>query len=130
LLKPRRTRSGYRVYCDADLPRLQRILVLKFLGLPLADIAGALKNESRLDDLLKARRHAVKRKREQLAMVLHLLDDLQGGPRNWAEQAAFVRSVGGDSAPKDRRSSAGSTKRDVSSANGAWRGTRRCRTTS
>ena len=43
LLKARRTGRSYRVYRDADLPQLQQILVLKFLGLPLVHIAEALK---------------------------------------------------------------------------------------
>jgi len=102
LLKPRRTRAGYRVYRRDDLPRLQRILVLKFLGLPLADIAHALESAPRLDDLLKTRRYVVTRKRERLAMVLHLLDELRDGKgeQNWADLASFVQSVGGPSAPE------------------------------
>src|SRR5438552_684371 len=77
LLKPRRTRAGYRVYGDSDLPQLHRILVLKFLGLSLTEIAEALKSASRLEDLLKTRRYAVKRKRERLAAALYMFDELQ-----------------------------------------------------
>jgi len=97
LLKARRTGKSYRVYRDADLPRLQQILVLKFLGLPLAHIAEALKSESRLDDLLKTRRYALKRKRSRLGIALHLLDELDGsrGSRDWADLAGFVKDVGG-----------------------------------
>jgi DNA-binding transcriptional MerR regulator len=97
LLKARRTRSSYRVYRDADLPRLQQILVLKFLGLPLAHIAEALKSESRLDELLKTRRYALKRKRERFGIALHLLDELDGsgGRRDWADLAGFVKDIGG-----------------------------------
>jgi DNA-binding transcriptional MerR regulator len=97
LLNARRTGRSYRVYRDADLPRLQQILVLKFLGLPLAHIAEALKSESRLDELLKTRRYVVKRKRARLAMALHLLEELDAtrGSRDWADLAGFVRDVGG-----------------------------------
>jgi MerR family transcriptional regulator, thiopeptide resistance regulator len=39
LLKPSgRTHSGYRLYTDRDLARLEQIVVLKFLGLPLKQI--------------------------------------------------------------------------------------------
>src|SRR5690349_20579153 len=100
LLKAQRTARSYRVYRDTDLPRLQQILVLKFLGLPLSDIADALKNDSRLADLLKTRRFVVKRKRHRLATVLHLLDELDAaGPKDWADLASFVRDLGGSSEP-------------------------------
>ncbi len=43
LLRPgRRTRSGYRVYTDKDLLRLQQIVTLKFMGLTLGEIKTAL----------------------------------------------------------------------------------------
>src|SRR5256885_616393 len=102
LLKPRRTHTRYRVYSDADLSRLQQILVLKFLGLPLSRIGEALKRESRLDELLRTRRYTLKRKRARLGIELHLLDELDGSlgtGRNWAELAAFVGELGRVSAP-------------------------------
>jgi len=93
LLKPRRTRAGYRVYRDADLPRLQQIVVLKFLGLSLIEIASALKNDARLDAALKTRRFAVKRKRAQLDVVVHMLDELEKPQRDWTDLASFVREL-------------------------------------
>jgi MerR family transcriptional regulator, thiopeptide resistance regulator len=38
LLKPRRSPAGYRMCCDQDLTRLEQIIALKFLGLPLKQI--------------------------------------------------------------------------------------------
>ena len=39
LLKPSvRTKAGYRLYGESDLARLEQIIVLKFLGLPLKEI--------------------------------------------------------------------------------------------
>jgi DNA-binding transcriptional MerR regulator len=38
LLKPRRADSGYRLYAEQDLARLEQIVALKFLGLPLQQI--------------------------------------------------------------------------------------------
>ena len=35
LLKPRRTQTGYRVYCTRDLETLEQIVALKFIGLAL-----------------------------------------------------------------------------------------------
>src|SRR5262249_53961319 len=43
LLKPSaRTASGYRLYTDQDLVRLEQIVVLKFVGLPLEQIRRLL----------------------------------------------------------------------------------------
>jgi len=36
---PRRNESGYRLYSDRDLERLEQIVALKFLGQPLKETA-------------------------------------------------------------------------------------------
>src|SRR5438067_766081 len=96
LLEPRRTHTRYRVYSDADLPRLRQILVFKFLGLSLTEIAAALKSETRRVELLKNRRYAVQRDRHRLSIELQLLDELQdpSAATDWAELASFAREFG------------------------------------
>ena len=42
LLKPRRTAAGYRLYGLRDLERLEQIVALKFLGIPLRQIGALL----------------------------------------------------------------------------------------
>ena len=42
LLRPKRTHNGYRAYSDEDLVRLEQIVALKFVGLPLRRIKGLL----------------------------------------------------------------------------------------
>jgi DNA-binding transcriptional MerR regulator len=42
LLKPGRTTAGYRVYTRADLERLEQIVRVKYLGLPLQQIKTVL----------------------------------------------------------------------------------------
>jgi DNA-binding transcriptional MerR regulator len=67
LLKPRgRTASGYRLYSDSDVARLEQIVVLKFLGLPLKEIAVLLKRESSLQDSLQRQQKVLAEKRGQL----------------------------------------------------------------
>ena len=57
LLSPKRTGSGHRIYCQADLHRLEQIVALKFLGLPLEQIKTVLDRDPRsLPDLLRAER--------------------------------------------------------------------------
>ena len=42
LLRPKRTRNGYRAYNEQDLVRLEQIVALKFVGLPLRRIKALL----------------------------------------------------------------------------------------
>src|SRR4051794_25484849 len=64
LLKPRRTAAGYRLYSERDLERLEQIVALKFLGLPLKQIRTVLDRDSRsLADVLRAQRRGLRQKR-------------------------------------------------------------------
>jgi DNA-binding transcriptional MerR regulator len=43
LLRPKqRSSAGYRLYSDGDFARLEQIVVLKFLGMPLKQIKSLL----------------------------------------------------------------------------------------
>ncbi|NLI20080.1 MAG: MerR family transcriptional regulator [Clostridiales bacterium] len=64
------TEAGYRLYGEADLERLQRILFLRELDFPLKDIAPMLEAEA--DD----RRLAVERHRELLRLKAERLQGL------------------------------------------------------
>src|SRR5436190_21298459 len=67
LLKPSaRSKSGYRLYRDCDLARLEQIVVLKFLGLPLKEIARLVKKETPLPDTLRRQQLVLTEKRRQL----------------------------------------------------------------
>lgn len=57
LLPAGRASNGYRAYGQADLVRLQRILLLRDLGLSLPEIADVV--DGQLDDLAALREHAV-----------------------------------------------------------------------
>lgn len=47
LLRPKRTRNGYRAYNEQDLVRLEQIAALKFVGLPLRRIKALLDRDER-----------------------------------------------------------------------------------
>lgn len=67
LLRPERTPGGYRVYREGDLGRLERIVALKFIGVPLKKIKILLDQEA--PELLVAlgqQREALEEKRRQL----------------------------------------------------------------
>lgn len=71
LLKPTsRTGSSYRLYSDTDLARLEQIVVLKFLGLPLREIRDLLSEESTLADALRRQQCVLSEKRRQLDQAI------------------------------------------------------------
>src|SRR6516164_8735479 len=60
LLKPARSNSGYRLYSERDLNRLEQIVALRFLGLPLRDIRTALeRTPEELPEALRMQRRAL-----------------------------------------------------------------------
>src|SRR5882672_7336265 len=71
LLKPSgRSAAGYRLYRDCDLARLEHIVVLKFLGLPLRQIGKLLKQESPLAETLRRQQTVLLEKRKQLEAAI------------------------------------------------------------
>jgi DNA-binding transcriptional MerR regulator len=74
LLTPRRTEAGYRVYTELDLERLEQIVALKFLGLPLRQIKTVLDRTSlALPDALRAQRQAIEEKQELLKRAVRAI---------------------------------------------------------
>ncbi len=67
LLKPRRTDARYRIYFDSDLERLEQIVALRFLGLPLKQIRILLDRDApRLAEALHVQRTVLEEKRRHL----------------------------------------------------------------
>src|SRR5690242_4817369 len=87
LLKPsRRTGSSYRLYTERDLARLEEIVVLKFLGIPLKEIRPLLEQQSGLADALRRQQRVLREKRQQLEQAMTTI-------------AAAERSVRSDTGP-------------------------------
>lgn len=80
LLKPtRRTGAGYRLYGAREFARLQQILTLKFIGLPLEEIRGLLDGRALdLPETLRLQREALTEKRRQLDMALRAVEEAEG----------------------------------------------------
>ncbi|MGC2657312.1 MAG: MerR family transcriptional regulator [Bryobacteraceae bacterium] len=71
LLRPQRTDAGYRLYSLGDLERLEQIVALKFLGLPLKQIGNLLDRDRRsLPEILQAQRKALEDKRHTLDQAI------------------------------------------------------------
>lgn len=74
LLTPRRTDAGYRTYTDCDLERLEQVIALKFLGLPLKQIKILLEGTNlTLTEALRAQRDALEEKQRTLERALQAI---------------------------------------------------------
>jgi DNA-binding transcriptional MerR regulator len=78
LLRPRRTGSGYRLYGRQELERLEQIVALKFIGIPLRQIKAILDhNPSGLRDALRVQRTVLEEKRDLLDRAIQALHEAE-----------------------------------------------------
>jgi DNA-binding transcriptional MerR regulator len=71
LLKPERSRSGYRMYSERDLEVLEEIVALKFIGVPLKDIAAIRKRvKGPFAQVLHAQRETLEARRRTLTRAI------------------------------------------------------------
>jgi len=78
VLCPKRSESGYRLYSLRDLERLEQIVALKFLGLPLKEIKILLDREARrLPEVLRSQRLALEDRRQSLDKAIHAIRDAE-----------------------------------------------------
>ena len=69
LLCPARTAAGYRMYSRRDLERLEQIVALKFIGLPLKQIKLLLDRDAlALPSTLRLQRRELEQKRRLAPM--------------------------------------------------------------
>lgn len=73
-----RTAAGYRLYDDADVIRLQQVLLFRELGLPLDEIAFAIDEAGTREELLRKHREVLVAKRGKLDAMLAALDSALG----------------------------------------------------
>jgi MerR family transcriptional regulator, thiopeptide resistance regulator len=89
LLSPaHRSERGYRLYCHEDLGRVERILVLRYLGLSLREIAALLQQSVAPETLAAtlARQRAVLRdRRDELTRILGAIEHAQSRAATSAE---------------------------------------------
>src|SRR5262245_6367506 len=96
LLQPRRTDGGYRIYLDRDLERLEQIIALKFLGLPLQQIKAVLDHpDLELPDTLRLQREALEEKREHLNRAIRAIRAAEEaiGPGKTTDPAMLKRII-------------------------------------
>ena len=78
LLKPRRTDWGYRLYSARDLERLEQVVALKFLGIPLKQIKAMLERDANgLGSALRMQRTVLEEKRRRLNLAIGAIRDAE-----------------------------------------------------
>jgi MerR family transcriptional regulator, thiopeptide resistance regulator len=78
LLRPRRTEAGYRVYRESDLERLEQIVALKFVGLPLKRIKTLLDRDNlELAEALPRQRLVLEAKRKLIDRAIRAIQDAE-----------------------------------------------------
>ncbi len=81
LLRPRRTNAGYRLYSLRDLERLEQIVALKFLGIPLKQIHTLLDRKGlTLSDALRWQRRVLEDKRHLLDRAIRAIREAEDRP--------------------------------------------------
>jgi MerR family transcriptional regulator, thiopeptide resistance regulator len=100
LLKPSgRTASGYRLYGERDFVRLQQIVTLKFIGLPLKQIKNILDRDSfDLSRALQMQREILGEKRRQLEMAIQAIERAEsriasGAEPDWETFAKIIEVI-------------------------------------
>ena len=78
LLKPNRTEAGYRLYCLRDLERLEQIVALKFLGIPLKQIRAIFhRRSSEMSGALRMQRRVLEEKRRLLDSAILAMEEAE-----------------------------------------------------
>jgi DNA-binding transcriptional MerR regulator len=97
LLKPSgRTAGGYRLYGAKDLARLQQIVTLKFIGLPLKQIKEILDRDSfGLSATLRLQREILREKRRRLELAISAIEEAEhfvttSGEPDWESFAKII----------------------------------------
>jgi len=76
LLKPKRTLAGYRAYSARDVERLEQIVALKFLGIPLKKIGLLItRTPKELARALDAQRRLLEEKRRLFDQAIKALEE-------------------------------------------------------
>ena len=102
LLEPARTAAGHRLYGERDRERLDQILALKILGIPLKRIHEVLSGDVALPEALRVQREALILQREQITRAISTIERARAtiGCRR-GSNAQFLRQLTDIVMPKE-----------------------------
>jgi DNA-binding transcriptional MerR regulator len=90
LLRPKqRSEAGYRLYGLRDFARLEQIVVLKFIGIPLKQIGRLLEPDAKLHGVLQKQREVLLAKRLQLDKAIRAINNAQRSTQSRKEPELF-----------------------------------------
>lgn len=92
------TEAGYRLYTDTDLPRLQQILALKFLGFSLDEIKQFLQfGPTVLQETLAFQKTMLREKLQQLNTVIQAIEEteelLRANQQDWKSIVHVIQVI-------------------------------------
>jgi MerR family transcriptional regulator, thiopeptide resistance regulator len=99
LLRPKqRSSAGYRLYSDGDFARLEQIVVLKFLGMPLKQIKSLLAAETRLSEALLRQKRVLAEKRRQIDKAILAIRNAESsfqpkGEQDWRLLRIIIQEI-------------------------------------
>jgi DNA-binding transcriptional MerR regulator len=99
LLRPKqRSLAGYRLYNERDFARLEQIVVLKFLGLPLKQIKILLATESKLSEALRRQKSVLAEKRHQIDKAIQAISNAENsfhakGEQDWSLWQIIIQEI-------------------------------------
>lgn len=100
VLKPSgRTAAGYRLYGERDLARLEQIVMLKFLGLPLKQIKSILERRGfDLQATLRMQREILAERRRQIESAIEAIERAElevaaGGSPDWEALRKIIEVI-------------------------------------
>ena len=94
LLKPARTAAGYRVYAASDLERLEQIVALRFLGIPLKKMGALLqRGAAPLASTFRQQREILEDRRQLLNLAIEALAEAEQSIASGTPQAAVLQKV-------------------------------------
>src|SRR5215469_5461174 len=96
LLKPNRTEAGYRLYYLRDLERLEQIVALKFLGIPLKQVRRMFqRGTSAMSDSLQMQRRVLEEKRRLLDSAIRAIEEAEKNtaPGNRPDSAILKKII-------------------------------------
>ncbi len=100
LLKPSKyTESGYRLYCDEDMIRLQRIIALRYLQFSLPEIQLTLEKDEADSVLesLRSQREAFEKERAHLDHIIETIKRLEKTKDcGWQDLTRLIQMINSD----------------------------------
>ena len=92
LIQPYRDENGYRNYSEEDIHKIERIMFLRDINVPIEDIKDILNNKVTFQDVLESHIQKVNTEIESLQYIKNMCEDLKEKdiPLEYPEMTLFM----------------------------------------